>query len=179
MSAPKTSIAPARWFRGLYGAGPVHLLGLLSAFAVAAIAIYHQFDTDATDTKKIFLWMAGSVIGHDLVFLPLYSLADRLGTRPGPRWRREVRHQRFTLHLRVPVVLSGLMLLVFFPLILRVSPGDYGDATSLSPNVYRDRWLTATAVLFGVSAVLYVLRVVLDLYRRRGQLPPPPRAQGW
>jgi cell division protein FtsX len=54
--------------------------------------------------------------------------------------------------LRVPVILSGLLLMVWFPLISR-RPAPYGPDTALSIDVYLDRWLLITAVLFAAGAV--------------------------
>jgi hypothetical protein len=140
--------------RRLYGAGPAHLLGFAAVLAVSGFAVWHWFDVGASDAIKVLIWFAGAIIGHDLVLLPLYSLLDRALAR-APLLR---------VHMRVPAILSALMLLAFFPLILRQNRGDYGAASSLSPDGFLGRWLVATGVLFGLSALAYVARV---LARRR------------
>jgi hypothetical protein len=61
-------------------------------------------------------------------------------------------------HLRVPALLSGLLLLVWFPLVARKAPRTYTSLTTLSLDVYLDRWVVITAVLFSGSALLFALR---------------------
>jgi hypothetical protein len=59
-----------RW----YGSDPLHLVALLLSFAVAGYAAQRMLAFDAT---AVVTWFAAAVIGHDLVLLPLYTLADR------------------------------------------------------------------------------------------------------
>ncbi|MDX3235897.1 hypothetical protein PV392_09410 [Streptomyces sp. ME03-5709C] len=154
-----------RW----YGAGPLHLLVLLCSLAVTGYACVRLF---AQRPVAVAIWLVGAAILHDLVLLPLYSLADlsarsvlrhRVQDTPAPPWIN---------HVRVPAFLSGVLLLTWFPLILRLS-GPYQAATGLSDDVYLGRWLAVTGVLFGLSAVVFALR--LGRFRRRaqgGQRPP-------
>ena len=67
---------------------------------------------------------------------------------------------RWLNYLRVPVVVSGLLLLVWSPLILRVSNGAYHAASGLSAQPFAPRWLAITAVLFAISAVTLVVRAM-------------------
>ena len=106
----------------------------------------------------LLLWFVGAIILHDLVFLPLYSALDRVLTSrrqgdvsraAGPTWVN---------HVRVPAVISGVLLLVTFPLVLRLSDHAYARASGLHESVYLTRWLLVTAGLFAVSAVLYLAR---------------------
>jgi Kef-type K+ transport system membrane component KefB len=141
----------ARW-RRLYGSTPLHLLALIAAFALAGAALSHLFDTSAM--VNLAVWVLGAVVLHDLVLWPLYSLLDRIAqgadrSTPVPAIN----------YLRVPGLLSGLMLLVYFPLILRVSQPVYEKTTGLDASVYLGRWLWITGGLFVVSAVLYAFRV--------------------
>jgi hypothetical protein len=62
-------------------------------------------------------------------------------------------------HLRVPAVLSGLLFLVYVPLILRLGPSTYRAATGSEPADYLARWLFVTAMLFAVSLIAYAIRV--------------------
>jgi hypothetical protein len=145
-------------FRRLYKQSPTHLLGFAAMLAVAGFALREFFDSDAPD--KVFLWFFGAIVAHDLVLLPLYSLVDRVLSRrpasaPGP-----APYALERMHLRVPSVLSGLLLLVFFPLILRASRRAYGEASSLSPDPYLHRWLIATAALFALSGAVYSIRAI-------------------
>ncbi len=48
-------------------------------------------------------------------------------------------------HVRVPAVISGLLLLITFPLVLRLSDRDYARASGLHESVYLLRWLLAVA----------------------------------
>ncbi|WBP84850.1 hypothetical protein [Kitasatospora cathayae] len=140
-----------RW----YGAGPLHLLVLLASFALTGYAVERLV---AVRPLAVAVWFVGAAVAHDLVLLPLYSLADLsarsvLRHRPGPAptvgWIN---------YLRVPALLSGLLLLVWFPLILDLSV-PYPGATGLSEEVYLGRWLAITGVLFGAAAVGLALKL--------------------
>ncbi|WP_405782763.1 hypothetical protein [Streptomyces sp. NBC_00859] len=134
-----------RRLRRWYGAGPLQLVVLLTSFAVAGYAGVRLL---AGDWFLIALWFAGAALVQDLVLIPLYSLADRaLRALPG------VARGGWTNTVRVPAALSGLMLLVWFPLILG-PPERYGRATGLPGGVFLTRWLLITAALF-VCAVLW------------------------
>ena len=62
-------------------------------------------------------------------------------------------------HLVIPACLSGLLLLVFFPLILRLAPDRYEGATGRSPDRYLIVWLLFTAALFLVSVLIWAVRM--------------------
>ena len=140
-----------RW----YGAGPLHLLSLLACFALAgyaAIQLVHS------RPLGVAVWFLGAVVGHDLLLVPLYSLADRSALAV-------IRHRAPGLpavpwinYVRVPAALSGLLLLVWFPLILRLT-ASYHASTTLSPEPYLWHWLAVTGVLFLVSAVTFAARL--------------------
>ncbi|KOU35035.1 hypothetical protein [Streptomyces sp. WM6378] len=139
----------ARW----YGSGPLHLLVLICSFALTGYALVRLF---AVRPLEVAIWFVGAAILHDLILLPLYSLADlsaqsvlrhRAGRVPEVPWIN---------YLRVPTFLSGVLLLVWFPLILDLAV-PYEGATRLSENVYLGRWLAITAVLFGASALAFAL----------------------
>ena len=152
-----------RW----YGAGPLHLLSLLACFALAgyaAIQLVHS------RPLGVAVWFLGAVIGHDLLLMPLYSLADRSVVAV-------IRHRAPGLpalpwinYVRVPAALSGLLLLVWFPLILRLT-ASYHASTTLSPEPYLWHWLAVTGVLFLLSAVAFAARL-----RGTSQHTPPPDA---
>ncbi|MCX2924616.1 hypothetical protein [Streptomyces sp. NEAU-W12] len=156
---------------------PPRLLLLLCSFALCGYAGARLLDGDRF---LIALWFVGAAVLHDLVLLPLYATADRLLVRSAGRHREGVNH------VRVPAALSGLLLLVWFPLITGRVSERYAGATGLSADGYATRWLVLTAVLFGGSAVLFAVRT-----RRRGHGPvrrrrrgpvvdgtPPPSADG-
>ena len=79
----------------------------------------------------------------------------------------------------MPAALSGLLLLVWFPLILRLHT-RYHASTTLSPDPYLWRWLAVTGVLFLLSAAAFALR--LRTARRPasppGRQPAAPGAAG-
>ncbi|MGW2896029.1 hypothetical protein ACWDAO_15765 [Streptomyces sp. NPDC001212] len=140
-----------RW----YGSGPLHLLVLIASFAITGYALVRLF---AVRPLEVAIWFVGAAILHDLILLPLYSLADlstqavlrhRATRMPQPPWIN---------YLRVPTFLSGVLLLVWFPLIFALST-PYPGATRLTMDVYIGRWLAITAVLFAASAVAFALKL--------------------
>ncbi|MFJ3828924.1 hypothetical protein ACIPWI_13230 [Streptomyces sp. NPDC090046] len=136
-------------FRRWYGASPLHLLLLLASFALACYAGVRLLKGDA---RGVALWFVGAVLLHDLVLLPLYAVADRAAQRLAPGGGPAINH------LRVPAFLSGLLLLVWWPLILR-RVGHYTAATALPADVFLGRWLLITAGLFIASAAVLLLRM--------------------
>jgi hypothetical protein len=152
-----------RRFRSLYGGGPLHAALMVGCFAFAgylASLILH-----ASNPWWIVVWFVGAIVAHDLVLLPLYSALDRVlwrrratGKEPPVPWRN---------HVRVPVVISGTLLLITFPLVLRLSEPGYVRATGLHTSVYLGRWLLVTAAIFGASAFLYGARWARRATRER------------
>lgn len=160
-----------RW----YGAGPLHLLAFLGCFALAGYAAARLVPSRPLG---IAAWFLGAVIGHDLVLMPLYSLADRSaaavirhrpGRLPAPAWIN---------YLRVPAALAGLPLLVWLPLILRLRT-RYQASTTLSPGPFLWHWLAVTGALFLLSAAALALRIrTLPRPAPPEQQPTPSRADG-
>jgi hypothetical protein len=147
----------------------LRLIALIASFALAAAALAHFLDTGAP--INIVAWFVGAIIGHDLILFPLYAALDRIAGRLEPKTRVPVVN-----HIRVPALLSGLLLLVYFPLILRLSAPVYEKTTGLNPQVYLGRWLAITAALFVVSAVAYAVR--LRLTRRSAPRSAPSAGPG-
>jgi len=145
-------------FRHVYGASPVHLLVALAGLAISAWALSQTFEVLATP-GRFLVWLIGAIILHDFVFLPLYSL---LGLGAAGALTRGEQPGRFRIaalnHLRIPVMLSALMLLVWYPLVLSKSPGGFERTTGMPPDIYLERWLALTAVLFVGSALLLAVR---------------------
>jgi hypothetical protein len=148
-----------RRFRDLYGAGPLHLLAVLLCFAIAAYALSRALQLTA-NPDRILIWLGGSIVGHDLVLLPAYALLGVLaaGLLLGPGQPTRVRIAALN-HLRFAALLSGLLLLVWFPLVAGPAERGFMRVTGLSKDVYLDRWLILTAALFAGSAVVFALRV--------------------
>lgn len=134
--------------RALYGTTPLHLIALAASLALTAYAALKIAET--SKAGSIALWLVGAAVAHDLVLFPLYTLLGRLAGQVRPR--------RAVNHVRVPALLSGLLLLMFFPLILSLAPDTYRSATGLVPTPYLERWLALTAALFLASGLLYALR---------------------
>jgi hypothetical protein len=146
-------------FRREYGAGPFHLLAVATSFAVSAYALARVFDV-VSEPARVALWLLGAIVAHDLVLFPLYAL---LGLIAGGVLVPEPRRSRLRVaalnHLRAPALVSGLLLLVWFPLISTQAPRTFMRASGLDASVYLDRWLLATAALFAGSALLFALRI--------------------
>lgn len=138
-----------------YGASGPHLVGHLAAFAVAAYALAQIIHGGRV--VNFVAWFAGAALLHDIVFLPLYSLLDRLlghhAHRAGPRAAVPLLN-----HVRVPALISGLLLLVYFPLILGTADRTYFGASGHHPGGYARNWALLTAAMFAGSAVVYALR---------------------
>ncbi len=154
---------PRAVVRRWYGEGPLHLLLMAASFALAGYAGVRLL---AGDTFGVVVWFVGAALVHDLVLVPLYAAADRLLCRTaGPR-------SGLVNFVRVPVFLSGLLLLVWFPLITRQTE-RYEPASGLSPDVFLGNWLLITAALFAVSGVWLVVRT---LRARRSETNERPSA---
>ncbi|MGW6843341.1 hypothetical protein [Streptomyces sp. NPDC054958] len=143
-------------FRRRYGASPLHLVLVLASFALAAYAGVRLL---RGDTVGVALWFVGAALLHDLVLLPLYSLTDRAAqflfagrADPGQGAPRPSVN-----HVRVPAFVSGLLLLVWWPLVLR-RVDHYTAATALPADVFLGRWLLITAALFAASAATLLFR---------------------
>ncbi|KQX50759.1 MULTISPECIES: hypothetical protein [unclassified Streptomyces] len=158
---------------------PLPLLLVLASFALAGYAGLRLLQGDPWG---VTLWFVGAALLHDLVLLPLYAMTDRAvqllfppregadGTTSGAR------RARFGVnHVRVPAFLSGLVLLVYWPLVFR-RVGHYTAATGLPADVFLGRWLLFTAALFIASAaVLLVPRIPRPRWPRRLRFRRPAR----
>ncbi|WBB64586.1 hypothetical protein O7599_22305 [Streptomyces sp. WMMC500] len=142
------------------------LVLLLASFALTGYAAVRLFDKHPL---AVALWLVAAAILHDLALVPLYSLADR--------GARRVLGPRLVNYVRFPAVVSGLLLLVYFPLILR-QVGRYERVTGLPADAYLYRWLLITAGLFAASALVLAARRTVARPRSSGPPPasgPPPR----
>jgi hypothetical protein len=136
--------------RRRYGNGPLHLLAHLALIAFAAWALAQMFRIGvAPQPLNLILWLALGAVVLDLVLLPAYSLADR-AIRLLPAGAVN--------HVRVPLALSGLLALVYFPLILNRQPANYVNALGREPPDYLGRWLVVTGALALASALVYLVR---------------------
>ncbi len=160
-TAPRRPRHPVRRLvRRWYGEGPLHLILLAATFCLAGYAGVRLLDGD---TLGVLLWFAGSAVLHDLVLLPVYAGADRtlraaLGTR-----------RNLVNFVRVPVFLSGLLLLIWFPLITRRTERRYVAASGTSPDLYLSHWLLITGALFALSALWLLARALRSRTAGRGR----------
>ena len=148
-----------------YGAGPWHLAGHLIAFAVVAFAV----DRIAAGTSLLVViaLYVGLAIGHDLILLPAYSGLDRLART---RLTRVRSRRRTTVpainHLRAPALISGLLLLIYAPLISGSADRGYLLDSGHHTTGYLRNWLLISAALFLGSGLIYALRVRRAATRR-------------
>ena len=125
-----------------YGASPVHLLAHLAALALAAWALVQI--PGLGNWQRIVVWLVAAVVVHDLVLFPAYTVAGRLvGRSP---------------FVRIPLALSALLLLVFFPVMCGKGEGAYARASGAEWDGYAERWLLVSALLFLGSGILYAVR---------------------
>ncbi|WP_374754108.1 hypothetical protein [Streptomyces sp. SM12] len=140
---------------------PLVLVLLAASFALAGYAGVRLLEGR---TLLIAVWFVGAALVHDLVLLPLYTVADRALTRA----LGALGHREAVLYVRVPAAFSGLLLLVWFPLISGRVADRYEAATGLPGDGFAARWLLITAVLFAGSALVFVVRL-----RRAAKDRPP------
>lgn len=163
-------------FRSFYGANPLHLLALLASFALVGYSVWVLGPTNLWDPKvwwqSLLVWFIGAIIAHDLILFPLYAFADRslTGTLRAVRGRRGGGKPAVPVlnYLRIPILATGLLFLVFFPGIISQGAGSYLTATGQTQDPFFARWLLLTGVIFGLSAILYAVR--LGFASRRGGL---------
>jgi hypothetical protein len=135
-----------------YGAGPVHLIAHLALLPLAAWALLQIFAVD--NTGRILLWLAGAVIAHDLILLPLYSVLDRASQR--------VLAGTAVNYVRIPLGLALLLALVYLPQLSGKGDPQFRRVSGQGFDAPVERWLLATAALFAISGVVLLAR------RRRG-----------
>ena len=153
----------ATLFRKSYGAHPVHLLTMLSGFALLGYTLVtftpSELWNQGTWWQSIAVWFVAAVVAHDFVLFPLYALADRAlaGRRRSTRRTRrpEVPARNY---IRVPALAAGLTLLIFLPGIIEQGAPVYQAATGQTQQPFLGRWLLLTAMMFSVSAVAYATR---------------------
>lgn len=139
--------------RRLYGASPWHLLAVLAGLLLSAYVVSRLADNPSL--LRIAVWFVGAAIVWDLVAGPLIALVDRLLLPLRSRPRRV----SLLNHVRVPALLSGLLLVVWTPVIFQRSEDVYRLKAGLTQDPYLDRWLVITAVLVALSALVYAVRL--------------------
>lgn len=149
-----------RFWRRLYGANPLHLLAVIGCFALSGYVVSLLWE-DPT-WPALLIWFVGAVIAHDLVLYPLYALADQPVVLS--RWaRRRYGRGRPVLvpainHVRVPVLGSAVLGLIYLPTITRHGEDAFRFTAGLGMEGIFENWLLITAALFLGSAVIYAAR---------------------
>ncbi|MEX2290013.1 MAG: hypothetical protein WD794_06770 [Mycobacteriales bacterium] len=156
MSGKPAAARVHRGFTRAYGAAPWHLLVLLGCFALTAYTVGRLLD-DLPVLVRITIWLVGAAVVWDLLLGPALALADR-GLQPLHRVR--VRGVRALNYVRVPALLSALLLVVWAPLILQRAAPTFAVKSGLSPDPYLERWAGVTAALLVLSATAYALAVL-------------------
>ena len=138
--------AIVRWLR-IQELGPGRILAYLFGFALAGYAAWRLVPPNPIG---VVAWFAAVIVAHDLVLLPLYGSTHHgmLAVFRRRGWLR------WFVHLRVPAMMSGIMLLVFFPLIL-------------DSSVHAQRWILLSIGLFAVSGLWLVCRLAYQRVRIR------------
>jgi Na+/melibiose symporter-like transporter len=132
--------------RARYGGGPAHLLATLASLAIAAAAVI-GWTQRPRDLMSVLIWFAAAIVLHDLVLLPLYSLLDRITVARLPR--------RAIAHVRVPLLISVLVLAATFPTVLGFGAGSEHHASGIIEHGYLARWLLLSGVLLALSGLSY------------------------
>jgi hypothetical protein len=145
-------------FRYEYGAQPLHLIATATSLLLCGYALLRI--TQIPGGGRVLIWLVAAALLHDLVALPLYSGLSRLahGAADTAIGGRAAMLMALN-HVRIPAGLSLLLLVVYFPLILRIDPTRYMDTTGLSLDVYLGRWLLISAALFLISGLVYAIRL--------------------
>jgi hypothetical protein len=154
-------------FRRHYGASPLHLVAFIASIAVTGIAVNGWLAEPAISVRYILIWFVGAIIAHDMVVLPLYTTFDRLALavarRGQPRGRAgqgapapaPMRSPGW-VYVRMPLILSALLLLVFGAEILREGNATFRVASGHTQDVYLSRYLIVVGALFLLSGLAYV-----------------------
>jgi hypothetical protein len=161
-------------FASKYGSNPAHLILLVLAAVVAGYAVIQWLH--APTPVRLLVWFGAALIGHDLIAAPLYMGVDKLliraiaGADPGPvisRWRRAAIN-----HLRFPLFVSVLTLVMWYPLILKRSDAIYFRASGQHQDRYLGNWLLVVAGLFAGSLIIFLVRLGLAAGRSRSGASP-------
>ncbi len=102
------------------------------------------------DLVNVLIWFGAAIVLHDAVLLPLYSLIDRLTIARLPR--------QAIAHVRVPLLISVLVLAATFPTVLGYGASSEHHASGITEHGYLARWLLLSGVLFALSGLSYAAR---------------------
>jgi membrane protein implicated in regulation of membrane protease activity len=176
-------LRPATRFRQFYGSHPLHLLMMIAGFALLGYIVITAgpatlWKPQGAWWHSVAVWLAAAFITHDLVLFPMYALADRLLGVPSTSRHRVEPPVAARNHLRMPALGSGLLLLIFFPGIVRQGAALYAADTGLTQQSFLGRWLLLTAAMSAISAVVYAVRHCAVRLRRRRSAPQANSQEG-
>jgi hypothetical protein len=137
----------AIWKR--YGAGPGHLLASVASLAIAAAAVI-GWTQRPKDLMSVLIWFVAAILLHDLVLVPIYTLADRITIGFLP--------VRAAVYVRVPAIISALLLAAVFPTVLGYGGKSTLNLTGIAEHGYFERWLIVTGALYALSGLAYAVR---------------------
>jgi hypothetical protein len=137
--------------RERYGGGPAHLLATLASFAIAGAAVV-GWTQRPRDLVNVLIWFIAAIVLHDLVLLPVYSLADRLTLGRLPA--------KIGVYVRVPALVCVLVLAVVFPTVFGFGAHQEHNASGIVEHGYLARWLLLCGVVFAISGLAYAIREV-------------------
>jgi hypothetical protein len=147
--------------RRRYGAHPAHGIVLVLSGVPAGLALGQLL---SERPREVATWLAGGAALHDGVLLPAYVAVDAAAVA---LWRRRPGRVAWLNFVRVPAAVSGLLLLIFSPVILGKA-ASFEQKTGRSTDAYAGRWLLVTAILFACSGAAYLAR--LWWVHRRGRI---------
>lgn len=127
--------------RRRYGASPLHLIGHLALFGIVAYVLLQLIGMPGW--VNLLVWLLAGALLLDLVLLPAYSAVDAV--------LRRVLGSRVNF-VRVPLAISGLLLFMFFPLILGKGDGNLMFNGARQPQDYALAWLVISAGLLLAGA---------------------------
>jgi hypothetical protein len=140
-----------RRLRARYGAGPAQLLATLASFAIAGAAVV-GWTQRPRDLVNVLIWFGAAIVLHDIVLLPIYSVADRLTLGRLPA--------RVAAYVRVPLLISVFVLAAVFPTVLGFGAHQEHNASGIVEHGYLARWLLLSGVLLALSGFAYAVREV-------------------
>ena len=140
---------------------PRFLAGCCAALALAIAAFALDRIFSGGDIRAFLVYALAFVIAHDLIFVPAYTGLDRLFRATIARLPLPTRTGLPVInHVRAPVVISALLLIIYFPLISGRSGVWFVELSGHPLTHYLRNWLLVTAVLFLGSGLVYAARVV-------------------
>jgi hypothetical protein len=127
---------------------------LLASFGLAGYASLQLF---SQMWMRVAVWFVGAAVGHDLVLLPVYGVADAgaawIWRRRGP----SVPTAQWINYVRAPTMLSGILFLIWLPEITGLNHRPFLRTSGLNPSRFLGDWLLVTGIAFLVSALLFAI----------------------